>query len=84
MNEPDLRARVVGVIRSVAPEVGADELVADRPLREQIDLDSMDFLNVIVRLHEVLGIDIPEQDYAELLTLNSTIKYLAARGVRPA
>jgi acyl carrier protein len=44
----------------------------------------MDFLNVIVRLHEVLGIDIPEQDYAELLTLNSTIRYLAARGVRPA
>lgn len=50
-----------------------------KPLREQVDLDSMDWLNVIIRLREVLGVDIPEQHYGELQTLNGAIKYLAAR-----
>lgn len=51
----------------------------DRPLRDQVDLDSFDFLNVVVRLHEVLGIDIPESDYGELATLDSAIDYLVRR-----
>ena len=50
-----------------------------QPLREQIDLDSFDFLNVIIRLHEILGIDIPESDYAELATLDGAVDYLARR-----
>lgn len=50
-----------------------------KPLREQVDLDSMDWLNVIIRLHEVMGVDIPEKDYGELSTLNGTLEYLARR-----
>ena len=54
-------------------------IAPDRPLREQVDIDSFDFLNFIIRLHETLGIDIPEKDYAEFLTLNRAIEYLVQR-----
>jgi acyl carrier protein len=55
------------------------ELQADRPLREQIDLDSMDWLNFLVALHERLQVEIPESDYARLATLDQTVDYLAAK-----
>ena len=50
------------------PEGDYDRLKPDRPLRDQLDIDSYDFLNVIVALHERLGVDIPETDYQKLLT----------------
>ena len=76
MNESEIRTRVVGVIKSVAPELEEGELKADRPLRDQIDLDSMDWLNVLVALHEKLHVDIPEADYGKLVTLNDLVGYL--------
>ena len=74
-----LRALVVDTLAAFAPEVDYDTLAPDKPLREQIDIDSFDFLNVIIRLHERLGIDIPEADYARLETLDGTLAYLAQR-----
>ena len=76
MNESEIRTRVVAVIKSVAPEVEEGELRSDRPLRDQIDLDSMDWLNVLVALHEKLHVDIPEADYGKLVTLNDLVGYL--------
>jgi len=76
VNESEIRTRVVGVIKSVAPEVEEGELRADRPLRDQIDLDSMDWLNVLVALHEKLRVDIPEADYGKLVTLDDLVGYL--------
>ncbi len=77
-----IRAVIADVIGAIAPEVDLATIDPDQPLREQVDIDSFDFLNVIIRLHEVLGVDIPEKDYGELATLNSAIRYLAARGAR--
>lgn len=79
MNESEIRTRVVGVIKSVAPELEESELRADRPLRDQIDLDSMDWLNVLVALHEKLHVDIPEADYRKLVTLDDLVAYLGAK-----
>ena len=79
MNEQAIRAGVVAAIRTIAPEVGEGALIADRALRRQVDLDSMDWLNVIVALHERFGVDIPEADYARLSTLDSIVAYLAAK-----
>jgi acyl carrier protein len=76
VNESEIRTRVVGVIKSVAPELEESELRADRPLRDQIDLDSMDWLNVLVALHEKLRVDIPEADYGKLVTLDDLVGYL--------
>lgn len=76
MNESELRARVLETMKSIAPELEESELRADRPLRDQIDLDSMDWLNVLVALHEKLHIDIPEADYGKLVTLDKLLAYL--------
>ena len=78
MNDNDIRSGIVAVIQDVAPEVEADELVTDRPLREQVDLDSMDWLNVIVGFHERFGVDIPEADYAKLTTIDAIAAYIIA------
>jgi acyl carrier protein len=79
VNHQDIRAGVVAAIRSIAPEVEPDGLAADRPLRTQIDLDSMDWLNVILALDQRFGVPIPEADYAQLTTLDAIVQYLAAR-----
>lgn len=78
MNDNDIRSGIVAAIQDVAPEVEADELAADRPLRDQVDLDSMDWLNVIVGFHERFGVDIPEADYAKLTTIDAIAAYIAA------
>ena len=79
MSDADIRAQVVAIIRSVAPEVDESELVADRPLREQVDLDSMDWLKVIIAVHEKLKVDIPEADYGKLRTLDDWAAYVRSR-----
>jgi acyl carrier protein len=48
-------------------------------LRDQLDVDSMDFLNLLIALHEALGVDIPETDYARLSTLQGILEYLAEK-----
>jgi acyl carrier protein len=70
------RAVVLDALRQVAPE--ADPAILDPriELREQLDVDSMDFLNFIIGLHEATGVDIPEVDYPELETLDRCVEYL--------
>lgn len=82
MNPVQLRDVVLGELRRIAPEVEEAELKADRPLRDQVDLDSMDWLNFLVALNERLKVEIPESDYRKLVTLQQTLDYLAAR-VKP-
>ena len=48
-------------------------------LREQIDLDSMDMLNLMIAIHETAGVDIPEADYPQLATLSGCVSYLRTR-----
>jgi acyl carrier protein len=83
MNDDDIRNGIVATLKTIAPEVEAGELAADRALREQVDLDSMDWLNVMVGLHQRFGVDIPETDYARLVTLDGIVAYLAQRLARP-
>ncbi len=72
----EVREQIIKAIRSVAPETDFDTLNPDLSIRDQVDIDSMDFLNIMVRIKQALGIDIPESDYAKILTLNSFIAYL--------
>jgi acyl carrier protein len=79
VNDNEIRAGVVAAILAIAPEIDANALDPARRLRDQVDLDSMDWLNVIVGLHERFSVDIPEADYAELSTLSAIVAYLARR-----
>ncbi|MBX3649126.1 MAG: acyl carrier protein [Rhodocyclaceae bacterium] len=76
MKEPELRAIVIATLKTIAPEVEEGDLHADKPLRNQVDLDSMDWLNFLIGLHEKLKVDIPEADYAKLVTLGDVLAYL--------
>ena len=79
MDQAAIRSAVIAEIRRIAPELEESELRPDKPLRDQIDLDSMDWLNFILALHERFKIEIPEADYAKLGTLQETIAYLASK-----
>jgi acyl carrier protein len=65
---------------NVAPEVEWESLDPGRDLRDQIDIDSVDFLNFVIGLHKELGIEIPDADVPKLATLQSSIGYLMSRG----
>ena len=76
MNDSELKKIVMNAILEIAPEADFETLDPNDGLREQLDLDSMDFLNVIIGLHETLGIDIPEADYPRLFTMTDAVDYL--------
>ena len=79
MKQQEVRDGVIAAIQAIAPEVEADDLESGKPLRTQVDLDSMDWLNVLVGLHQRFGVDIPESDYARLDTLDTIVAYLARK-----
>lgn len=79
MNQQELRSTVLATLTAIAPEVETDSLLADRPLRDQVDLDSMDWLNFLIGLHKKLQVDIPESDYSRLRTLNDLLDYLGTK-----
>ncbi len=79
MNQDELRAIAIATLRTIAPEVEPGELRPDKPLRNQVDLDSMDWLNFLLGLHRRLQVDIPEADYARLVTLDDVTKYLGGK-----
>jgi acyl carrier protein len=75
----EIRSRVIQCLGEVAPEADLTHLRSDSPLRDQLDIDSMDFLNFVIALHDRTGIDIPEADYPRLSTIDAIAAYLAAR-----
>ena len=81
MNQQEVRAGAIAAIKAIAPEVEEVDLVDSQALRSQIDLDSMDWLNVLVGLHQRFGIDIPEADYASLNPLEANVSYLMQKKV---
>ena len=76
MNESEIRSAVLKELTRIAPEVEPDELAPGTPLRNQVDLDSMDWLNFIIALHTRMKVEIPESDYTKLVTLNDVVGYL--------
>jgi len=81
MTNDEIRAIVFQTLKTIAPELEESELQPDRLLRDQVDLDSMDWLNFLVALHQRLKVEIPEADYRKLTTLNTVVAYLASKGV---
>jgi acyl carrier protein len=79
MTPDDIRAAVLRALGGVAPEADLEHLKLDVNLREQLDIDSMDFLNFVIALHKQLHVEIPEKDYPKLATLNGCVEYLASR-----
>ena len=79
MTQDEIESGIAQAIRRIAPEADMQAIGADEDLRESLDIDSFDFLNFLVALHEKLGVDIPESDYAKVRTLGALTAYLSAR-----
>ena len=79
MTRDDITAVLIDELGRIAPEIDASKLDPDAELREEVDIDSMDFLNLVTALHERLDIDIPEIDYPNLATLGHAVDYLVQR-----
>lgn len=75
----ELRQAVVDSVQAIAPEADFAALDPKRPMREELDIDSFDFLNVLIELHRRTGVEIPEADYGKVITLEALLAYLAAR-----
>jgi acyl carrier protein len=76
MTEADIRKTIFDVLRKIAPEADPQSVGDDENLRETLDIDSFDFLNMLIGLHEKLGVEIPESDYGDLTTLSKLVQYL--------
>jgi acyl carrier protein len=74
----DSRTAVIASLAVIAPETDFDSLAPDADLRDELDLDSMDFLNFVTGVYERTGIEVPERDYPKILTLDACVRYLDA------
>ena len=76
MTKDEIRGIVLHVLGQVAPEADLSKLKPNLRIRDQLDIDSMDLLNIIIALHKELHVEIPEADYSKLATLDDCIAYL--------
>lgn len=72
----ELRQRILACIASVAPEVPLDQLDGGVDLRDELDLDSMDFLNVLIAVKQETGVEVPERDVPLVRTLDGLVGYV--------
>ena len=79
MTAGEIRAQVLDCLGRVAPEADPASIAPAVPLRDQLDIDSMDFLRFVIELDEALHVAVPESDYPEIATLDGCVRYLSAR-----
>jgi acyl carrier protein len=79
MTEAQIKEVILKVLGRIAPEADLDTLDPEANVREALDIDSFDHLNLLIGLNEALGVDIPEADYGQLTTLKDILSYLSAR-----
>ena len=79
MAPPEIRQVVLDILERIAPDEDLSDLNDSSPFREQMELDSMDFLDIVMELRKQYRIQIPEEDYEHLLTMDSTVDYLTPK-----
>lgn len=81
LDREEIRATTLRILGEIAPEADLENIKPDVSFRDQLDIDSMDFLNFVVGLHETFRIEIPEADYPKITTLNDCVDYLIPRHI---
>lgn len=76
MTKEEIREEVLDILADIAPDEDLSELKDDQSFREQMELDSMDFLDIVMELRKRHRVQIPEDDYVNLASMNSTVEYL--------
>lgn len=80
MTDDEMEMLVRRAVGEIAPEVDLGEVDAGEDLRDAVGLDSMDVLNLAVVLHRATGVDVPERDYPQIVTIAGCVAYLQAHG----
>lgn len=79
MTEEQVKQIVIDIINEIAPDEDTSNLKSEVNLRDQMDLDSMDFLDIVMELRKQHGIEVPEEDYPKLASLDSCADYLSPK-----
>ena len=79
MTENEVKQLILDIIHDIAPDEDLSDVKPDVRLRDQLDLDSMDFLDIVMELRKRDGIEVPEDDYMELSTLDGCVRYLSPK-----
>jgi len=79
MTNEQIRQAVLQIISVIAPDEDLTHLKSDVPLRDQLELDSMDFLDIVMELRKRYSVEVPEADYGQLASLDSCVAYLTPK-----
>ena len=77
MIESEISSAIMDILKGISPDEEIGELKEDVPFRDQLEMDSMDFLDIVMELRKRYRIQVPEEDYEHLASMASTVKYLA-------
>ena len=76
MSPAEIREEIIDILSDIAPDENLDDIVDDKNFREQLELDSMDFLDIVMELRKRHRVQIPEEDYGHLASMQTTVTYL--------
>jgi acyl carrier protein len=76
MSPAEIREEIIDILGDIAPDENLDDLVDEKNFREQLELDSMDFLDIVMELRKRHRVQIPEEDYGNLASMHTTVTYL--------
>lgn len=76
MTPAEIRSVIIDILQDIAPDEEMDDLDDSQPFRDQLELDSMDFLDIVMELRKRYRVQIPEEDYGHLASMESTVNYL--------
>ncbi|MEE8269033.1 MAG: acyl carrier protein [Nitrospinaceae bacterium] len=79
MTREQVRQAILNIISDIAPDEDLGAVKDEEKLRDQFDLDSMDFLDIVMELRKRFNLEVPEKDYQELVTVASCVEYLFPR-----
>jgi acyl carrier protein len=76
MSPAEIREEIIDILGDIAPDENLDDLDDVKNFREQLELDSMDFLDIVMELRKRHRVQIPEEDYGNLASMHTTVTYL--------
>lgn len=79
MTRDEIEKTFVAALRTIAPEADPSSLDRNADIREELDIDSMDFLKLMTKVHQAFAVEVPEADYPKLFTLEGAVSYVAGK-----
>lgn len=77
MTQEEIKQTIISQILEIAPDIEEHDIVADKNLQRSLEIDSFDFLKILTALNDILGVEVPEKDYAKVDTLEHMTHYFA-------